>query len=45
MGVMIDGTYHVNDPAPDSYEGGEFKRAAYRARLHMHPQRPRASSR
>lgn len=27
MGVMIDGSYHVNDPAPDSYEGGEFKRA------------------
>lgn len=28
MGVMIDGTYHVDDPGPDTTEGGEFKRAA-----------------
>jgi putative glutathione S-transferase len=27
MGVMIDGTYHVEDPTPDSYLDGEFKRA------------------
>ncbi len=28
MGVMIDGVYHVDDPGPDTTEGGEFKRAA-----------------
>lgn len=28
MGVMIDGMYHVDDPGPDTTEGGEFKRAA-----------------
>lgn len=28
MGVMIDGTYHAEDPGPDTTEGGEFKRAA-----------------
>ncbi len=27
MGAMIDGDYHVKDPDPDSYAGGEFKRA------------------
>ena len=26
MGVMIDGVYHIEDPAPESYLGGEFKR-------------------
>lgn len=28
MGVMIDGVYHVDDPGPDTTEGGQFKRAA-----------------
>ncbi len=28
MGVMIDGVYRVEDPGPDTTEGGEFKRAA-----------------
>ncbi len=28
MGVMIDGVYQVEDPGPDTTEGGEFKRAA-----------------
>ena len=28
MGLMLDGVYHAVDPAPDSYAGGEFKRAA-----------------
>jgi putative glutathione S-transferase len=28
MGVMIDGLYHVEDPGPDTTEGGEFKRAS-----------------
>lgn len=28
MGVMIDGVYRVDDPGPDTTEGGEFKRAA-----------------
>ncbi|MDJ0640473.1 MAG: glutathione S-transferase C-terminal domain-containing protein [Paracoccaceae bacterium] len=28
MGVMIDGTYRVDDPGPDTTEGGAFKRAA-----------------
>ena len=28
MGVMIDGTYQVDDPGPDTTEGGAFKRAA-----------------
>ena len=27
MGVMIDGTYHTDDPGPDTTLGGEFKRA------------------
>lgn len=28
MGVMIDGVYRVDDPGPDTTEGGAFKRAA-----------------
>ena len=28
MGVMIDSVYRVDDPGPDTTEGGEFKRAA-----------------
>lgn len=28
MGVMVNGTYLVDDPGPDTTEGGEFKRAA-----------------
>lgn len=28
MGVMIDGVYHLDDPGPDTTQGGEFKRAA-----------------
>lgn len=27
MGVMIDGIYHIEDPAPDTYLDGEFKRS------------------
>ncbi len=32
MGVMIDGQYRVDDPGPDTTEGGEFKRAAAKIR-------------
>lgn len=32
MGVMIDGTYHAEDPGPDAKEGGEFKRTASKIR-------------
>ena len=28
MGLMLNGTYHAEDPAPDADAGGEFKRAA-----------------
>lgn len=28
MGVMIEGVFHVEDPGPDTTEGGAFKRAA-----------------
>ncbi|MEO1536852.1 MAG: glutathione S-transferase C-terminal domain-containing protein [Pseudomonadota bacterium] len=28
MGVMIDGIYYVDDPGPDTTQGGAFKRAA-----------------
>ncbi|MGR3614794.1 MAG: glutathione S-transferase family protein [Paracoccaceae bacterium] len=28
MGVMINGTYHAEDPGPDTTAGGEFKRSA-----------------
>ena len=28
MGVMIEGTYHADDPGPDTTEGGAFKREA-----------------
>lgn len=28
MGVMIEGVFHVEDPGPDTNEGGAFKRAA-----------------
>ncbi len=27
MGVMINGTYHTDDPGPDTTRGGEFQRA------------------
>ena len=26
MGLMIDGTYHAEDPGPDSSEDGRFQR-------------------
>lgn len=32
MGVMINGKYHVDDPGPDTTEGGEFKRAEAKIR-------------
>lgn len=32
MGVMIDGTYHADDPGPDTSEGGRFKRAESKIR-------------
>ena len=32
MGVMINGAYRVDDPGPDTTEGGEFKRAAANVR-------------
>ncbi len=28
MGVMIEGTYHADDPGPDTTQGGAFRRAA-----------------
>jgi len=40
MGVMIDGTYHVDDPAPDTAPGDEFKRAASTIRNWITPDGP-----
>lgn len=40
MGVMINGQYHVNEPTADSYEGGEFKRAASTIRDWITPDGP-----
>ena len=40
MGVMINGQYHVNEPPGDSYEGGEFKRAASTIRDWITPDGP-----
>lgn len=40
MGVMIDGTYHPADPAPDSYLDGEFKRVASSIRGQITPEGP-----
>lgn len=40
MGVMIDGVYHVDDPGPDTTEGGEFKRAAANIRNWITPEGP-----
>ena len=37
MGVMIDGVFHVDDPGPDTTEGGAFKRAAATVRHDMPP--------
>ncbi|MEK6216975.1 MAG: glutathione-dependent reductase, partial [Boseongicola sp.] len=37
---MINGTYHENDPGPDSVEGGEFKRAASTIRDWITPEGP-----
>ena len=40
MGVMIDGTYHTNDPGPDTNEGGRFKRAEAKIRDWITPDGP-----
>ena len=40
MGVMINGEYHVNEPASESNEGGEFKRAASTIRDWITPEGP-----
>jgi len=40
MGVMIDGQYHVDDPGPDTTEGGAFKRAAANIRNWITPEGP-----
>ena len=40
MGVMIDGRYRVEDPGPDTTEGGEFKRAAAKIRSWITPDGP-----
>ncbi|MBT8415561.1 MAG: glutathione-dependent reductase, partial [Boseongicola sp.] len=40
MGVMINGTYHVNDPGPDTTSGGEFKRAEAKIRDWITPDGP-----
>ena len=40
MGVMIDGTYHVEDPGPDTTQGGAFKRAASNIRNWITPEGP-----
>ncbi len=40
MGVMIDGEYRVEDPGPDTTEGGEFKRAAANIRHWITPDGP-----
>lgn len=40
MGVMIEGAYHSEDPAPDSYLDGEFKRVASSIRGQITPDGP-----
>lgn len=40
MGVMIDGTYHADDPGPDTTEGGHFKRAEAKIRDWITPEGP-----
>ncbi len=40
MGVMIDGVYRVDDPGPDTTEGGEFKRTAANIRHWITPEGP-----
>lgn len=40
MGVMINGTYHVEDPGPDTTSGGEFKRADAKIRDWITPDGP-----
>lgn len=40
MGVMIDGTYHADDPGPDTSEGGRFKRAESKIRDWITPDGP-----
>lgn len=44
MGVMIEGVFHVEDPGPDTNEGGAFKRAAATIR-HDVPDAPWAEGR
>ncbi len=40
MGVMINGTYHAEDPGPDSTLDGEFRRAASTIRNWITPNGP-----
>lgn len=40
MGVMIDGTYHPEDPGPDTTLDGEYKRAASTIRDWITPEGP-----
>ncbi|NNJ67464.1 MAG: glutathione-dependent reductase [Boseongicola sp.] len=40
MGVMINGTYHAEDPGPDTSSGGEFKRAEAKIRDWITPDGP-----
>ncbi len=40
MGVMINGTYHVNEPPADTSSGGEFKRAEAKIRDWITPDGP-----
>jgi putative glutathione S-transferase len=40
MGVMINGTYHAEDPGPDTTSGGEFKRAEAKIRDWITPDGP-----
>lgn len=37
MGVMIGGVFHVDDPGPDTTEGGTYKRAAANIRHDLPP--------
>lgn len=40
MGVMVNGTYHRDDPGPDTTEAGEFKRSAASIRDWITPEGP-----
>lgn len=40
MGVMIDGTYHADDPGPDTTLGGAFERAKSTIRDRITPEGP-----